>query len=190
MKVLVLCAVGTLSAALIATAASGARQPFPGRLIALDGIGQLRLGMSASAAQRVLQRVATPYPKRDIAVRPGVDYVELEYRRDVFAVDYVAGFLGPPGKRRLVMIGTLTARERTREGIRVGATYAQLVRTYRARLSCRVISRAQACTLGSSSTRHLVFVVNSTVELPHNPSTPRRVRKILVRERGLRVTPD
>ena len=177
---------------LLTTAASGARRPFPGKVITPGGIGQLRLGMSAKTAQRLLRRVATPYPVREVSLRPGVKYVEFEYRRDPYAADYIAGFLGRPGQRRLVMIGTFRKRERTREGIRVGATGRTVRRAYGGRLNCELLGRqGHACTLGTSARRNITLVLGGTVIVMGNEDvsdTVPNVTRILVRERGLRVS--
>ena len=91
-------------------------------------IGKLRLGMPEAAARK-----AYPYPFAKREARPfGRQYVRMSFGLS----PYSAVLYGPKGRTRVVSVYTLSARERTPEGVGIGTTEARMREVYGARLQC------------------------------------------------------
>lgn len=178
-----------LSAALLVVSAAGAR-PLPGRVVPGEGIGKVRLGMPADAGRKLLKQTGLEFRVRTIGVRPGVRYVEYDYRSDeLSAPGYILGVQGASGRAKVVRVAALISANATPQGIRVGATEAELLARYGQQLQCkRVWDRpggSWACTLGKTSRRHTVFTLVSTdVE---SVNQVRKITRITVQEPSVRV---
>lgn len=177
--------------------AAGASAP----LITPNGIGALRLGQGERTAGAVLRRAGLrPYPSRRVTIRPGVEYVEREYRRTPADVHYVVGFQGARGARRVVFVGTFLERLRTPEGARVGISERRLRGIYGDRLQCRPFAASgtafigRTCRLGDARRRHLVFLFPPRgCAAVYEGCVSRRIRsrvlRIVVRGAGIRIPP-
>ena len=124
------------------------------------GIGKVRLGMSFA---QVRQAWGPPQ-----AVMKERRRIELQYE---FAA-YVVTLAGPRGRERVVSVGTILAKERTRQGIGVGSPEAQLRRTFGGELRCDALelmymrgysnpvlaANRRECTLGNPRGPHTTFV--------------------------------
>jgi len=139
--------------------------------------------MSEGAARHVLRRLGRS--RLELHLRKGTasEYVEYGYPRE-YAV-YTVGYLGRSGTRRVAYISVHLDRNRTREGLHVGALETKLRRTYRA-LRCTghfdgSSSNWIECVLGDRRRRHTVFRVNPG-SLYNGRQEPARVTRIAVRE--------
>lgn len=165
----------------VASSASGSGV---GGLITQRGIGKLHLGMSRPAAEKLLKRVGRRDLKRRITIRPGLDYVEYEYRPPYVAYD--VGFLVPRGRRGSVaLVRSYRPTDGTREGLHVGSTERAILQTYRARARCGLWPDARGVTYYCrvpGRRREVVFLMKGGF-------TPaKRVVSIVVKERSLRVS--
>jgi hypothetical protein len=92
-----------------------------------EGIGKIHLGMTPGAVQRALGRDAI-LVRRERRSR-GRIYAEYHWDMGWWAV----GFLGPPGRLRVVQVSTLSRRQRSPEGLGVDSTEDQVTRKLPAR---------------------------------------------------------
>jgi hypothetical protein len=186
--------IGILVSGLVATSAAGSpsAQTIPGRIVPGVGVGKLRLGMSEQAAKRVLAPLGSrKFVRRVNAGRPD-EYIEYEYphpnlRWDSFAA-YTVGLRGRKGKRRVAVIEVHDARNRTREGIGVGSVESKLVRAY-PNLRCVDFGAMEQtrteCRVGERTRRHTVFVVRYADVISGQPTRPRRITRVMLREPGV-----
>jgi hypothetical protein len=190
--------IAAVVAVAIAAGATAAR-PIPGKAITARGLGSLRLGMTERSAHRLLRKfgMRTRVKLREVNVRPGVRYLEYEYRTGGFSTAYIVGFQGQQGRERVVMASTYLRQHRTKQGIRVAVVATRLYRAYGPRLRCRQLFQGggaghfigNACALGPASGRQIIFIVPANpVVSGQLPPPPDRVSRIMVRERGLVVS--
>lgn len=185
-------AIALLALALAPSAVPTPGRGMPGNVVLGKGIGQVRLGMTSASALRVLRKHTTPILIGTIKRRSGALYIEYEYRiPDEFgAPAYTLGIEGRRGKRRVVLIETMLARHRTPEGVGVGSTISNLLRTYGRRLRCGEREGRQAgtfCNLDSGRARKTVFFIPSeTTIIGQAPDdSPPRVTTVIVQESAL-----
>ncbi|MBA3366870.1 MAG: hypothetical protein H0U03_13985 [Actinobacteria bacterium] len=170
-----------------AGSATGQAEFLPGRIVPAKSIGPLRLGMSEQAARRALRKL-DPGSRLVRRIRRGTATEYVEYSYPIWYTSYDVGYLGRPGKRRVVLIITHVDENKTREGVGVSALQTTLLRTYGRRLACRQaflnlqLRYQTECRLGPSARRHTVFVVDPGDIIQGRPPAPARVSKILVRE--------
>lgn len=174
------------AACLSATAAEATSEAefLPGRIVPGKSIGPLRLGMSEQAARRILRRLGRG-SRLEKHIRKGTSSEYLEYTHPYVFTAYTIGYLGRPGKRRVVLIISHVDENKTREGVGVSTTEAKLVRTYR-RLACKLVlvgnpSRTE-CLLGSRSRPHTIFAVDPGYAISGRPPLPPRVMRVLVQQ--------
>ena len=168
------------------TSSAPAAETIPGTIVPGKGVGRLELGMSESAARRVLRPLGRPQRyQRTRPVRLG-RYVEYQYpsfENGFGAISYVVGFRGRRGSRRVVLIDVRTARNATAAGVRVSSPLRRLRTAYR-RLDCR--SRYPGpptrCFLGNVRRRHTVFAVAVPDLIAGQPERPPQIARIIVRE--------
>ena len=170
-------------------AASSTAEAIPGTIVPGVGVGALKLGMTETAAQRVLRSLGRPraYGRAKPAGLKG--YVEYQYPsfEEAFgAVSYVVGFEGPKGRRRVVMIDVGTARNRTASGVRV-STSAKALRSAYPAVDCRVPpptghKLGLLCFLGNVRATHTVFLLKGVESAgPRELDTARRVSRVVIR---------
>lgn len=88
------------------------------------GIGPINLGMTEAQVRRSLGRPEGVLERRRVRRQP---YVELGWNYGNWNV----GFIGRPGARRVVLVGTALTRHRTPQGVGVGSTESVLARRHR-----------------------------------------------------------
>jgi hypothetical protein len=120
------------------------------------GIGKVRLGMTHAQVRRALgpHMVVNARERRF-----GLTYLELAYDYSAYTV----GFLGAPGKLRVVSVATSLRRERTRNGLGPGTSLPALRRALRGE-RCRLRRAAQMamfqteCILHAPSGARTTFI--------------------------------
>jgi hypothetical protein len=81
------------------------------------GIGKIEIGMRLDAVRRSLGKPRSVASRKRLG--DGAEYVEYVWG---LQPDWRVGVVGRPGKKRVVMVATALARERTRNGVGVGST--------------------------------------------------------------------
>jgi hypothetical protein len=152
----------------VAVPASVAARPDDGTRIRHGaGIGKLRLGMSYAEVRRILGGPQTVDRREELA--RGRRYIEFSWDFGWWTV----GFMGRPGKLRVVTIQTLSRRERTVEGLGVGSLERRLKRTLRVR--CLAVAERirpdwsfeARCAYSSHRGRETVFLLDFGQGRPH-----------------------
>jgi len=190
----VLGAVTIAAACLTASAAEATRQAefLPGRIVPGKSIGPLRLGMSEQAARQALRRLdrGSRLVKR---IRRGTPSEYVEYSYPILYTAYEVGYLGPPAKRRVVLIITHVDENKTREGVGVSTTETRLLRTYRG-LRCKQVlvgnPARKECLLGSRNGPHTIFALGPEHVISGRPPLPPRIMGVVVRSPFMRSRPD
>lgn len=144
------------------------------------GIGELRLGMSYAEVRRILGGPQT-VDRREQLTR-GRRYLEFSWDFGWWTV----GFMGRPGRMRVVSIQTLSRRERTVEGLGVGSLERRLRRTLRVR--CLAVAERSRpdwsfearCAYASHRGRETVFLLDFGQGFPHRRPF-KRYRVVAVR---------
>jgi hypothetical protein len=179
----------SLLAAVLALGGAASARPGPGGLITTSGIGKLRLGMSARAARKVLRRVVKRSLIRRLTVRGG-KYVEYEYGFGLYGPFYRVGLLGSPGS--VALLRTFERPDRTREGVHVGVSERKVLVTYGRRLRCGILQAPgggfQSCTLRGRR-GEIMFLMKGAAGAPGQPDSPVTVTSVVVRKRGLGISP-
>ena len=115
------------------------------------GIGGVRLGMTLTQVRAVLGKPNVVNKRESFGF--GNEYVEYDWGWGKWAV----GFSGNKGAGRVVLVSTLLAKERTREGIGVNTPQTRLKAVYKDRgLRCPSLvvdgyAYARACRLTAAS---------------------------------------
>jgi hypothetical protein len=156
--------------ALVAVTAAGASAGPEGdkRIRHGAGIGRVKLGMTYAEVRRILGGPDTVDRREQLS--RGRRYLEFSWDYGWWTV----GFMGRPGKLRVAAVQTLSARERTVEGLGVGSRERAVRRTLRVR--CAEVSERPAvmnvlpferrCAYASHPGRETAFV------LGHQPGLP------------------
>jgi hypothetical protein len=132
------------------------------------GIGRVTLGMTYAEVRRVLGAPHTVDKRQRLS--GGRRYLQFSWDFGWWTV----GFMGRPGKLRVALVQTLNRRERTAEGLGVGARERAVRRTLRVRCAevterpvrSGVLPFERRCTYASHRGRETAFV------LGHQPGLP------------------
>ncbi len=156
-----------------------------GPIVPGKSVGPLRLGMSEQAARRALRKL-DPGSRLVKRIRKGTATEYLEYTYPYDYTSYTVGYLGRPGKRRVVFAMSHVDENKTREGVGVSALEVKLARTYRG-LRCQnfygvTSNRRKECLLGSPNRPHTIFVVGAGETVMGRPSRPPRIIRVLVEQ--------
>lgn len=154
-------------AAILATAAAAA--PEEGKRVRHGlGIGRVELGMTYAQVRRILGGPQT-VDKRE-RLRDGRRYLQFSWDFGWWTV----GFMGRPGKLRVALVQTLNVRQRTVEGLGIGARESKVRNTLRVRCA-EVTERPirsginpfeRRCTYASHRGRETAFVLGHQAGLP------------------------
>jgi hypothetical protein len=141
------------------------------------GIGPINLGMNGQQVSRALGRPRAVIERRVIGGRP---YVEFEYQYGAWNI----GFLGPKGRRRVVLVGSGLPRHRTPEGVGVGTTETEFWRRVRGEGFLRRRCDRPDPSGSLNSVRHWVRTRGDaeTVFFPGGPFTDLEVTGVEVRK--------
>jgi hypothetical protein len=131
------------------------------------GIGKLRLGMTYAEVRKILGGPQTVDRREQLS--RGRRYLEFSWDFGWWTV----GFMGRPGRMRVVSIQTLNRRERTGEGLGVGSQERSVRRTLRVR--CLAVAERSnpdwsfeaRCAYGSHRGRETVFLLDFGQGRPH-----------------------
>ena len=155
-----------------------------GRIVPGKSIGPLKLGMKEEAARPILRKLGGSRLVKHIRKGTETEYIERMYPYDFTA--YTVGYLGRPGKRRVVLISSHVDENKTREGVGVGTTEAKLARTYRG-LRCRDLygipaDRRKECLLGSRNRPYTIFVLDGGDHITGRRPRPPQIMRVLVEQ--------